>query len=135
MQLRESQQFRQNHVHVQQQWGSAMALPHQQWNNESALPSTHLSLQDISMAPIGNINTYQSTTVPMVQSSATLNYRLSLPDLQQEEQVLNQQLPIRPASIVPSRPNASRQPPPPIPPAKPLRVVSQEQRERENSIR
>ncbi|PSN31620.1 hypothetical protein C0J52_18041 [Blattella germanica] len=136
LQLRENQHLQHAHGQMQQHWGSTTMLPHQQWSNEAVLPMTHLSLQDISMAPAGNINSYSPSTAPMVQSSAPLNYRLSLPDLQQEEQIQNQQLPVRPASLMPTpRANPNRRPPPPIPPAKPLRVVSQEQRERENSIR
>ena len=68
----------------------------------------------------------------MAQSTAPLNYRLSLPDLQQEEQLQSQQFLLRPSSTMSAAPH---RPPPPIPPAKPLRAVSQEQRERENSIR
>ncbi|XP_021942764.1 uncharacterized protein LOC110841474 isoform X5 [Zootermopsis nevadensis] len=133
LQLRESQQLRHNLSQMQQHWGSTTALPHQQWGTETTgLPPTHLSLQDISMAPTGNINSYHPPTSPMAQSSAPLNYRLSLPDLQHEEQLQSQQLLIRPGSMMPA---PTRRPPPPIPPAKPLRAVSQEQKERENSIR
>jgi len=133
LQLRESQQLRHSHSQVQQHWGSTTALPHQQWGSESTgLLPTHLSLQDISMAPTGNINSYHPPSSPMAPSPAPLNYRLSLPDLQQEEQFQSQQLLIRPSSMMPTQ---TRRPPPPIPPAKPLRAVSQEQRERENSIR
>lgn len=117
---------------MRQLWGSTTALP-QQWTNESTgLLPTHLSLQDISRVPTGNINSYNPPTSPMAQSSAPLNYRLSLPDLQQEEQLQSQQFLLRPSSTMSAAPP---RPPPPIPPAKPLRAVSQEQRERENSIR
>jgi F-box protein 20 len=130
LQLRESQQLWHSQSQMQQHWGSAATLPRQQWNGETTgLLPTHLSLQDICMSPTGNINAQSS---PMAQSSAPLNYRLSLPDLQQEEQLQSQQLLTRPSSIV-STP--ARRPPPPIPPAKPLRAVSQEQKERETSIR
>lgn len=133
LQLRESQQLRHSLSKMQQHWGSTTTLPHQQWGSETTgLPPTHLSLQDISMAPTGDINSYHPPTSPMAQSSAPLNYRLSLPDLQHEEQLQSQQQLIRPSSMLPAQP---RRPPPPIPPAKPLRAVSQEQKERENSIR
>jgi len=91
----------------------------------------HLSLQDISRVPTGNINAYNPPTSPMAQSSAPFNYRLSLPDLQLEEQLQSQQFLLRPSSKMSAAPHR----PPPIPPAKPLRAVSQEERERENSIR
>ncbi|PNF42876.1 hypothetical protein B7P43_G12896 [Cryptotermes secundus] len=133
LQLRESQQLRHSQSQMQQHWGNTATLPHQQWSGKTTgLLPTHLSLQDISMAPTGNINSYHPPTSPMAQSSAPLNYRLSLPDLQQEEQLQGQQLPTRPSSMVSTQ---VRRPPPPIPPAKPLRALSQEQKERENSIR
>jgi F-box protein 20 len=132
LQHHESPQLRHTHSQMHQLWGSTTALP-QQWTNESTgLLPTHLSLQDISRVPTGNINSYNPPTSPMAQSSAPLNYRLSLPDLQQEEQLQSQQFRLRPSSMMSAAPH---RPPPPIPPAKPLRAVSQEQRERENSIR
>lgn len=132
LQHHESQQLRHTHSQMHQLWRSTTALP-QQWTNESTgLLPTHLSLQDISRVPTGNINSYNPPISPMAQSSAPLNYRLSLPDLQQEEQLQSQQFLLRPSSMMSAAPH---RPPPPIPPAKPLRAVSQEQRERENSIR
>lgn len=132
LQRHESQQLRHSHSQMQQLWGSTTTLP-QQWSNETTgLLPTHLSLQDISRVRTGNTNSYNPQTSPMAQSSAPLNYRLSLPDLQQEEQLQSQQLLLRPSSMIST---TTRRPPAPIPPAKPLRAVSQEQRERENSIR
>ncbi|XP_069698666.1 uncharacterized protein smash isoform X2 [Periplaneta americana] len=120
---------RENEELLRQKENLQMHLGHQSWG--TGLPPTHLSLQDISMVPAGSVGTYHAPTSPMAQSTTPLNYRLSLPDLQQEEQ-----LPLRQGPVIPTpRATPNRRPPPPIPPAKPLRAVSQEQRERENSIR
>ncbi|XP_066998777.2 calponin homology domain-containing protein DDB_G0272472 isoform X2 [Anabrus simplex] len=123
--LRQKESLQAQVLHQHQRWSSQSALPSQQWD-AAPLP-THLSLQDVS-----NVAGYPSAdTPPPARPPEPLNYRLSLPDLQQDPQS---------GIVVASagqnlRPSPARRAPPPIPPSKPLRVVSQEQIERDNSIR
>ena len=80
----------------------------QSWDSSSS--TAHRSLQDVSGSPL--IGSHSQLNVPI--NNAPLNYRLSLPDLQQSD------------LAVQSMATHQHRPPPPIPPAKPLSVVSQE---------
>nr|CAD7433359.1 unnamed protein product [Timema monikensis] len=115
--LRLYEQQQQKQQTQQQHWGSTSALPalNQRWD------STRLSLQDISHQTGHTIPA--PAPVQHLTQSPINNYRLSLPNLQQD------------GGIQTTRVSPSRRAPPPIPPAKPLRVVSQEQRESIRSSR
>nr|CAD7569799.1 unnamed protein product [Timema californicum] len=115
--LRLYEQQQQKQQTQQQHWGSTSALPalDQRWD------STRLSLQDISHQTGHTIPA--PAPVQHLTQSPINNYRLSLPNLRQD------------GGIQTTRVSPSRRAPPPIPPAKPLRVVSQEQRESIRSSR
>nr|CAD7587588.1 unnamed protein product [Timema genevievae] len=115
--LRLYEQQQQKQQTKQQHWGSTSALPplNQRWD------STRLSLQDISHQTGHTIPA--PAPVQHLTQSPINNYRLSLPNLQQD------------GGIQTTRVSPSRRAPPPIPPAKPLRVVSQEQSESIRSSR
>lgn len=81
----------------------------QSWDSMSS-STAHRSLQDVSGSPL--VGSHNQLNVPT--SNTPLNYRLSLPDLQQSD-----------LSVHPMGTHHHR-PPPPVPPAKPLSVVSQE---------
>nr|CAD7195027.1 unnamed protein product [Timema douglasi] len=162
--LRLYEQQQQKQQTQQQHWGSTSALPalNQRWDStrlslqdishqveleevnphlrggrvENHLGKTTLSSPDrdsnLDLPVLGGRAQHDKRTghtipapapVQHLTQSPVNNYRLSLPNLQQD------------GGIQTTRVSPSRRAPPPIPPAKPLRVVSQEQRESIRSSR